>query len=62
VNGPATATSRDTRAVQLDHMTKVQLIELCRNNGISGLYPLTEWSKDDLISSILSAEFPAAPP
>ena len=55
--------ARDARKVELSHMTKRDLIRACLNRGIvGGMYQLEEWSKDDLIASLLSAEFPAATP
>jgi hypothetical protein len=59
---------RGARRAELARMTKARLISMCRT-GIAkpdggraviegGMYPLTAWSKDDLVSSIMSAEFP----
>jgi hypothetical protein len=61
-------TPKDARRGQLAKMTKARLIALCRS-GVTrpdggrsiidgGMYPLEQWSKDDLISSIMTAEFP----
>jgi hypothetical protein len=61
-------THRYARRTALSKMTKARLIIMCRT-GVStpdggrviiegGMYPLTAWSKDDLIASILSAEYP----
>jgi hypothetical protein len=68
--------ARGARRAALWRKTKPQLIAMCRA-GITkpgggavviegGMYPLGQWSKSDLISSIMSVEFPAgravAPP
>lgn len=59
---------RNARRAALARTTKGRLIDLCRA-GVTkpgggrviiegGMHPLTDWSKDDLVSSIMSAEFP----
>jgi hypothetical protein len=60
-------TPKDARRGQLARMTKARLIALCRSGVtrpdggrsiIEGAYPLESWTKDDLVSSIMAAEFP----
>jgi hypothetical protein len=54
--------ARDVRHTQLSRMTRRDLIRACGARGIiGGVYPLEAWSKDDLITSLLSAEFPESP-
>lgn len=53
------AQTYDTRAVELSHMTKRDLIKAARDRGIEGGYaPIEKWTKDDLRASILQSEFP----
>lgn len=58
---------RDARCVELSRMPKHKLIVMCRTGvrrpdghaiRVTGASPLEEWSKDDLISTILSIEYP----
>jgi hypothetical protein len=59
---------RSARRAALARMPKARLITMCRTGVTApgggrvviegGMYPLTAWSKDDLIASIMSAEFP----
>jgi hypothetical protein len=59
---------RDSRCVALTRTPKHKLIIMCRtgvrrpDGGLTriegGACPLEEWTKDDLISSILSVEYP----
>ncbi len=61
-------TRRNARRQALSKMTKSQLIRLCRTGVTTtsggraiiegGMYPLAQWSKGDIIASIMSAEFP----
>jgi hypothetical protein len=62
-----TITESERRA-ELSRTPKHKLILMCRTgirrpdggrSCIEGAHPLEQWSKDDLISSILSVEFPA---
>jgi hypothetical protein len=61
-------TPKDARRRQLAKMAKARLIALCRS-GVTrpdggrsiitgGMYPLEQWTKDDLVASIMAAEFP----
>jgi hypothetical protein len=57
------------RAAQLQRMTKAALVQMCRTGvrrpdggrtQIEGGYaPVRDWSKDDIVNSILAVEFPA---
>jgi hypothetical protein len=65
---PTTETRRNARRAALGKMTKARLIAMCRTGVTTpgggraiiegGMYPLTAWSKADLIASIMSAEYP----
>ncbi len=61
-------TRRAARRQALSKMTKARLIRMCRA-GVTrpdggrtviegGMYPLEQWTKDEVVSSILDAEFP----
>jgi hypothetical protein len=59
----ATATSpagtRDARRVELRRMTKYALLRVCATRGMTGGYsPVERWTKAEIISAILTAEFP----
>lgn len=54
-----TRTERDARAVQLDRMGRRRLVAIVRDLG--GMWILggpEDWSKDELVTEILHAEFP----
>jgi hypothetical protein len=62
-----TTQTRDDRARELTRMPKRELVRLCttgirRPNGqtttVEGAHPVSSWSKDDLISTILGIEHP----
>ena len=66
---PLTKAAWDARVRELQRMSKAALAAMYRR-GVTGPdgqvirygwseYPLGKWAKDDLISSILSIEFPA---
>jgi hypothetical protein len=59
--------ARDARCVELTRMPKHTLIVMCRTGvrrpdggaiRVDGAAPLEEWSKDDLVSTVLSIEYP----
>lgn len=61
--------TRDERVSELSRTPKWKLVKMCQagvrrpDGGLSyieGAHPLEQWSKDDLISSILSVEHPAS--
>lgn len=51
--------SRDDRARALARLPKSQLVALYRPYVLATAHPLTTWTKDDLVSSILAAEYPS---
>ena len=56
---PNQPVTRDEYHTQLSRMARRDLIRSCYGRGIvGGAYPLEEWSKDDLIASLLQSEFP----
>ncbi len=63
----ASQRTRDARAVELDRMTKRDLAAMCaagirRPDGgrtiVEGAHPVASWTKDEIVSTILSIEFP----
>jgi hypothetical protein len=63
----AAAATWDERRAQLSRTAKFKLILMCRSgvrrpdgglSYIEGAHPLQDWSKDDIIASILAAEYP----
>lgn len=63
---------RYARLCQLRKMTKNRLIVMYKqgvrtpgggtSRYIGGMYPIERWSKDDIVSSIISIEYPATLP
>jgi hypothetical protein len=61
----------DARRAQLRKMTRGQLAALCQAGIITpdgrrvviegGVTPPSQWSKDDLVASVMQAEFPPSP-
>lgn len=58
---PSDRTTREERTSELLALRKADLIRLYRPNCLYTANPLTSWSKDELVSSILSIEFPPPP-
>jgi hypothetical protein len=54
-------TSRDNRVKELSRMSKARLIAIYQPHCLWSAHPLATWGKDELISSILSLEYPPAP-
>jgi hypothetical protein len=64
----STIQSRDQRRAALNRKTKAELIRLCKagvptpDGGVchieGGMYPLEKWTKEEVVNSILSAEYP----
>jgi hypothetical protein len=53
------ARARETRRGELMKLTKPQLAERYRRNGYLGsAHPLSAWTKPEIVSSLLSLEFP----
>jgi hypothetical protein len=52
---------RDVRLRELGKLPKARLVAIYRPNCLGSAHPLSSWSRDELISSILSIEFPPAP-
>jgi len=52
--------TREDRRRELARLTKAQLIKLYRPRCLYSAHPLESWRKDELISSLLSLEFPEA--
>ena len=56
----AAVTTREDRRRELARLTKAQLVKLYRPRCLYSAHPLETWRKDELISSLLSLEFPEA--
>jgi hypothetical protein len=64
----ALAPERAIRRAELARMRKSDLIRMCRagvatpGGGVcyieGGMYPLDQWQKDEIVASILNAEYP----
>jgi hypothetical protein len=66
VTTPAPATKGE-RLAELSRTAKFRLILMCKSgvrrpdgglSYIEGAHPLQDWSKDDIIASIIAAEYP----